>query len=295
MSNMTQKEYRQGNGNQWFRWVVVGFLLLFWLALVSPNLPHPQIPLVRAHSTSIKIMPLGDSITYGEGSSTGAGYRFQLWNDLRVRGFPIDFVGSLQTGPASFDREDEGHPGWTINHIAIKVVNWLLTYRPNIILMHIGTNDFVKNDNPAQAPARLSQLLNLITATLPSAWVIVAQILALPRSARLNAEVVAYNATIPRIVQADVAQGKHVQYVDMYHAVPPSMLPDQIHPNDAGYALMAKVWLYALLPLLNADRVRNWQPQPPHSRSTEVVMFPRYGLLRGFASFERIPRQQGQG
>ena len=195
-------------------------------------------------------MPLGDSITYGVGSSTGGGYRFQLWDDLRVRGFPIDFVGSVQTGPASFDRENEGHPGWKINQIAAKVVNWLMTYQPSIILLHIGTNDFVKNDDPTQAPARLSHLLNLITTTLPGVTVIVAQILPLPRSARLNAEVVAYNATITSIVQVDVAQGKHVHYVDMYHAVPPAMLPDQIHPNDTGYALMAKVWLYALLPLL---------------------------------------------
>jgi lysophospholipase L1-like esterase len=255
MSSTTHKECRERNGNQSLRWVVFGFLMLFCLALVSPNLPSPHIPLVRAHSTRIKIMPLGDSITYGQGSSTGGGYRLQLWNDLRARGFPIDFVGSVQTGPASFDRENEGHPGWTINQIVAKVVNWLLTYRPSIILLHIGTNDFVKNDDPIQAPTRLSQLLNLITTTLPGASVIVAQILPLPRSTRLNAEVVAYNATIPRMVQAEVAQGKHVHYVDMYHAVPPSMLPDQIHPNDAGYALMAKVWLHALLPLVSPGRL----------------------------------------
>ena len=179
----------------------------------------------------------------------------QLWDDLRVRGFPVDFVGSVKTGPASFDRENEGLPGWKINQIAAKVVTWLMTYRPNIILLHIGTNDFFKNDDPAQAPARLSHLLNLITTTLPGVTVIVAQILPLPRSARLNAEVVAYNAAIPGIVQADVAQGKHVHYVDMYDAVPPGMLPDQIHPNDTGYALMAKVWLYALLPLLGRSNL----------------------------------------
>ena len=66
---------------------------------------------------------------------------------------------------------------------------------------------------------------------------------------------VTYNAAIPGIVQADVAQGKHVHYVDMYDAVPPGMLPDQIHPNDAGYALMAKVWLYALLPILRGSNL----------------------------------------
>ena len=178
MSSPTHTEIRQGNGNEWLRWVVVGFLLFFCLALVSPNLPSPQISPVSASSTGIEIMPLGDSITYGVGSSTGGGYRLQLWDDLRVRGFPVDFVGSVKTGPASFDRENEGHPGWKINQIAAKVVTWLMIYRPNIILLHIGTNDFFKNDDPAQAPARLSHLLNLITTTLPGVTVLVAQILA---------------------------------------------------------------------------------------------------------------------
>lgn len=252
MSSTIPKEFCQSKGKRWLRWAVFGVLTLLCLALVSPHLPPPpHLPLVRANSTGIKIMPLGDSITYGQGSSTGGGYRLPLWNDLRARGFPLDFVGSLQNGPASFDRDNEGHPGWRISQIAAEIVTWLMTYRPHIILLHLGTNDFLKNDDPAQAPTRLRQLLNLITTTLPGATVIVAQILPLPRSARLNAEVVAYNATIPRMVQADVAQEKHVQYVDMYHAVPPSMLPDQIHPNDAGYTLMAKVWLHALLPLLS--------------------------------------------
>ena len=250
MLNTTRQEGNQGNGHLWLHWIVVGFLVLLCLALVSPALPHSYISPVRANSLVIKIMPLGDSITYGEGSSTGGGYRLPLWNELRARGFTLDFVGSVQAGPTTFERENEGHPGWKINQIAAKVVNWLRAYRPSIILLHIGTNDFVKNDDPAHAPARLSQLLNLIRSTLPAATVLVAQILPLPHSARLNAEVVAYNATIPGIVQADVARGEHVHYVDMYHAVSLSMLPDQIHPNDAGYTHMANVWLHALLPLL---------------------------------------------
>src|SRR5690242_20766591 len=106
MSSPTQQEYRRGHGLRWLRWVVVGVLVLFWLALVSPTFPAPRVPLVRAHSRPIiTIMPLGDSITYGVGSSTGGGYRFQLWNDLRERGWRVDFVGSVQSGPANFDRE----------------------------------------------------------------------------------------------------------------------------------------------------------------------------------------------
>lgn len=246
-----------GSGKQHIRWVALGLCILLCLVLVAlefsiPHTPlHASLPMAGAQSARVRIMPLGDSITYGSGSSTEGGYRLPLWNELSAYGSPIDFVGSQQTGPTRFDPDNEGHPGWKINQIAAKVVDWLLTYRPQIILLHIGTNDYFKDDNPAQAPARLSHLIDLITTTLPNATVIVAQIIPLARNAKLNAEVVAYNATIPTMVQTKVARGKHVQYVDMYHAVSPSMLPDQIHPDDAGYARMAKVWLRALFPLLH--------------------------------------------
>lgn len=252
MLSTTHRESRHQN-KRYLRWAVLGLLAIFCLLLISPGLPGSRAPLARAKSISTKIMPLGDSITYGQGSSAGGGYRLPLWNELKARGATVDFVGSQQNGPPGFDRDNEGHPGWKINQITENVVSWLLTYQPQIVLLHIGTNDFIKNDSPAQAPARLSHLIDLITATLPGVQVIVAQIIPLPRSARLNAEVETYNATIPGIVRSKIATGKHIRYIDMYHIVPPGLLSDQIHPNDAAYALMAQAWLPALLPLLRKD------------------------------------------
>jgi lysophospholipase L1-like esterase len=71
-----------------------------------------------------------------------------------------------------------------------------------------------------------------------------------PSSVDFNANILAYDAAIPAIVRADAAQGKHVQYVDMYDAVPLSDVGDGIHPDDAGYARMANVWYAALVKLL---------------------------------------------
>lgn len=210
--------------------------------------------IIHRHSITytglIKIMPLGDSITYGQGSTTGGGYRLPLWKDLRLRGAQITFVGSMQHGPANFPRDNEGLPGWTIRQIAAHVVDWLRIYRPQIILLHIGTNDILKNDSPPDAPARLKSLIDQITATLPQATLIVAQIIPVTRRPQFNPEVVTYNQAIPGIVQAEAALGKHVLLVDMYHAVSPSMLIDGAHPNDRAYALMAQVWENALIPLL---------------------------------------------
>ncbi len=44
--------------------------------------------------TSCRIMPLGDSITYGVGSSTGGGYRVQLFTDAIQHQQSVIFVGS---------------------------------------------------------------------------------------------------------------------------------------------------------------------------------------------------------
>jgi lysophospholipase L1-like esterase len=75
--------------------------------------------------------------------------------------------------------------------------------------------------------------------------VIVAEIIPLGNPI-LNAKVATYNRAIPAMVQHMMAQGRHVKYVDMYNAVPLSDLPDKIHPNNSGYALMASVWYEAL-------------------------------------------------
>lgn len=264
-----ERDFIMEPGNRYRRWAALWLVMILCLLLMSLEIPIPHTTLAVAKNSMIgpfgkvKIMPLGDSITYGEHSSTGGGYRLPLWNELTARGANISFVGSMRNGPPGFDAENEGHRGWEIDQITSNVVNWLIAYRPDIILLHIGTNDIIKNDNPVQAPARLSRLIDQITITLPDAMLIVAQIIPLVRTAKLNAEVIAYNAVIPNIVQAKLALGKHVRYVDMYDAVPASLLPDGIHPNDTGYALMAKMWLRALLPLLNlSSGNRPFSPGP---------------------------------
>lgn len=207
-------------------------------------------------NTKLVIMPLGDSITAGIGSSTGAGYRLPLWNDLVSEGVHVQYVGSQQSGPATFDQANEGHSGSCIDYIAASIVGWLQTYRPQVILLQIGTNDILHDHDPsdplcdgaAGAPAHLSALIDQITATTPSATLIVAQVTPLG-DPTLNAEIKTYNAAIPGIVQADASRGKHVQYVDMYDAVPLAQVPGGVHPNDQGYALMATVWNKTIMSL----------------------------------------------
>src|SRR6185437_236993 len=153
----------------------------------------------------VKVMPLGDSIT--DGYTVPGGYRIGLWQRFVSGGYTVDFVGSQSNGPASLgDHDHEGHPGWRIDQIDANVVGWLGTYQPHTVLLHIGTNDILQNDDVANAPARLSALIDHITATVPTAEVFVAQIIPLANSSQ-NAQVRTYNAALPAIVSSKVSAG----------------------------------------------------------------------------------------
>lgn len=200
----------------------------------------------------VTIMPLGDSITYGANSPSYGGYRVWLWRDSMAAGWKIHFVGSVSSGPASLpEKANEGHPGWRIDQISAHVVNWLDTYQPQIILLHIGTNDILQGYSVATAIARLNTLVNQITTTEPNATLIVAQIVPLGKPT-LNAKVRQYNSELATLLQQKKAIGKHIRVIDMYDAVPLSDITDHIHPDNAGYTMMARVWYNALAPLLTS-------------------------------------------
>ena len=191
-----------------------------------------------------RVMPLGDSITEGIGMTGGGGYRVGLWQRLAQGGYTTDFVGSGFNGPASlWDHDHEGHSGWRIDQIDANVVNWVRTYQPRTVLLHIGTNDISQNRDLANAPNRLAGVIDKITSTSPQTDVFVATLIPVSYA---NSQVQSYNSAIPGIVSSRANAGKRVHLVDMNRAVSLSDLPDGVHPNANGYDKMAAVWYAAL-------------------------------------------------
>lgn len=197
--------------------------------------------------TGIKIMPLGDSIT--DGFNVPGGYRINLENLLVDTGRDIDFVGSGSNGPPDLEDQDhEGHSGWRIDELSANIGEWLETSQPEIVLLLIGTNDVLQDYALSTAPDRLGALMDQIVAWNPATKVVVASIPPVGDSAN-NAQAITFNATIPGLVDARVAQGAMVSYVDMYAVLTPADLADGIHPTAAGYDKMAVVWAQAVLEL----------------------------------------------
>jgi len=201
-----------------------------------------------AHAESnggVRVMPLGDSIT--EGTQVPGGYRIGLWQRFTGGRYRVDFVGSQFNGPATLgDHDHEGHPGWRIDQIDANITNWVRNTNPRTVLLHIGTNDVLQNFNLAGAPARLSTLVDHITAAAPAADVFVATIIPLSNAGQ-EANARRFNAAVPGIVQSKVNAGKHVHLVDMHAALTTADLIDGIHPTANGYDKMATTWFNALL------------------------------------------------
>ncbi len=197
----------------------------------------------------LKIMPLGDSNTEGWGSWDLGAYRDDLWQlfENNFENNKVDFVGPHATGPQGFDRDNAGFSGWRIRDIDSAVDGWLNDAQPDMVLLEIGTNDILREDNISQAPSRLNKLIDNITNQLPNTQLLVSSIPPITRTEEQRQQVIEFNSHIPGIVDSKAAQGKNVSYVDIFSALTPDDLQDGVHPTVEGYSKIADVWYDAIL------------------------------------------------
>jgi lysophospholipase L1-like esterase len=218
-------------------------ILAFFLSFVN-GLPHEVRDLLATRqTTSLRILPLGDSITWGYINGGGSnGYRERLLADLKSSGYTVDFVGTQKSGTMA-DKDNEGYPGYTISQIR-GVASKGLALRPNVVLLHAGTND-LNRGNPAsepdsEAPKRLGLLLDDVLKAVPNAVVIVAKIIPAKRSS-LAATIRTFNNALPAVVAERVKKGSKVSIVDM-NVLTTNELSDDLHPSVAGYSRMGDIW-----------------------------------------------------
>lgn len=122
-----------------------------------------------------------------------------------------------------------------------------LAQRPNIILLHAGTNDMspdssvsTEGRDPAEAAQRLGALIDKMVSKCPDATILVALIIPTTRVTQIP-QTTQYQALISGIVQTRYAAGKHVIAVD-FTTFPKGLLRDGIHPTDGGYRIMGDWW-----------------------------------------------------
>jgi lysophospholipase L1-like esterase len=233
--------------------------------------------------TPTRIMPLGDSITGSPGC-----WRALLWNRLQSSGYTnIDFVGTLppQGCGVTYDGDNEGHGGILATNIVSQnqLPGWLSATHPDIVLMHLGTNDVWNNIAPATILAAFGTLVDQMRASNPAMKVLVAQIIPMNPSgcAECAARVVALNNQIPAWANAKSTAASPVIVVDQWTGfVDSTDTGDGVHPNDAGNLKMSNRWYPPLAALLSpstsppASPTRTVPASPSPTRSTPPTTAP---------------------
>ena len=205
----------------------------------------------------LRILAFGDSITAGVVESRNdlvtGGYRPPLSDILTERGVDFDYVGELtQDLPNLADGDHGGYSGRTIDFLDGFDQDLVASENPDIVLLMAGTNDTKLDDVPTML-ADMRALLESLTDASPDLTVLVATIPPIDpegSSASRVAKVDAYNAGLETLVADIVAEGRSVAFVDMRDLTLDEIsdvdVDSGLHPNEAGYALIAQHWADAI-------------------------------------------------
>ncbi|WP_433056603.1 cellulose binding domain-containing protein [Dactylosporangium sp. CS-033363] len=236
-------------------------------------------PAGSAAAAPLRIMPLGDSITAGPGC-----WRAKLWHRLQLAGYTnIDFVGGVSDGGGcnpgySYDFDHEGHGGFSATGIADnnQLPPWLAAARPDVVLMHLGTNDMWGGYIPlATKLAAFTKLVGQMRAQNPSVRIVVAQIIPMSAAACATcpADVVALNSALPSWAAGLTTAQSPITLADLWTGFNATTdTGDGVHPNDAGFEKMAASWYPAVVQALSGvtpstSPSRSTSPSPSRSTS----------------------------
>ena len=246
---------------------VSGLIVIFFVVF-------SLIRLTSAVAAPVSIMPLGDSITSGNDSGAKQGeevsYRKALRDKLVTAGYEIVFVGSQESeSPINADLNHEGHSGWCASgcyqnrsDILREIDSFLASNPPDVVLLHIGTNDIRNKQRPEQIVSAVSGILDKIyrygREQKRPIWVILALIMNGQNSPCVYCQqTTAYNQALGQMAQKRIKKGDKLILVDMengagidYRLYPVGDMWDALHPDEKGYQKMANVWFEALEKIL---------------------------------------------
>jgi acyl-CoA thioesterase I len=221
---------------------------LVWSAALFLLVGCTPVSQVDGAETGVRIMPLGDSITQADRADNS--YRRPLWFKLREAGYDVNFVGStrshyLGNAPKSdFDQDHEGHWGWQADEVLAQIDRWTETAKPDIVLIHLGTNDILRGQSFESTIAELRSLIQAMRRRNPNLKILLAQLIPSQDSEALTQQ---FNQQISALARSLNSQSSPVILVDQFSGFNVSQdTYDGLHPNESGEQKMANRWFQAL-------------------------------------------------
>ena len=116
------------------------------------------VQLAQSHATgTLRVVCIGDSITQGTGhlgkdtDPPTYGWRYAFWKDCVAAGYPVEMVGSIDTGAngtpvydnfkgKKFNNRHESRWGWTTEQIRDQLKQTSLHWKADLALIHLGDN-----------------------------------------------------------------------------------------------------------------------------------------------------------
>ena len=201
----------------------------------------------------VKILPLGDSITKGiTGSTDLAGYRNDLADSLTAEGVNFTFVGSVTTDAGG---NHEGHDGFRADQVLANINGYLTSRSPDVILLHIGTNDISDNQTIQSTRDEISSIIDAISAFDANIKIVISSVI--PRDDGQDQKTSNLNTLIYGVYLEKRDAGVQIFYAgtnEVFKANPNFVadhLADNVHPNDSGYAIIAGVFFNSIMNALN--------------------------------------------
>jgi len=198
------------------------------------------------------IGPYGDSIT--QSNNTHNSYRYNLWTKLLDGSIPFAYVGSQTTNFSgnpvwpkynglAFDSINEGHWGITSQGFVDNYPSWIANYTPDLILLHLGTNDIGGGTPLSTSQANLTKIIQLTRAKNPDLVVFIAKLI--PRSGVVPT---AYNDMVASLAASLTTSRSPIVVVDQATGFDTNTDTfDQTHPNASGEEKMARRWFEAIV------------------------------------------------
>jgi hypothetical protein len=192
----------------------------------------------------IRIMPLGD-LTVGNNKNT-SGYRRALYYKLLKNKYNFDFIGTVKDDVTKGlgDRDYEGRDSWTIEkvHDSIQDILEDVKVDVDVILLLIGgydTNKDVTEATARDAIKRWDDLILRIASLQPFAHILASNLT--PQESGYADKL--FNPFVEDMVDAHIAAGRRVTFVDMNSAFSEDELVNSMHPGRLGYQSMANTWM----------------------------------------------------
>jgi len=175
-----------------------------------------------------RIIFFGDSLTAGYGLSRPGIESFPALLQQKI--IQLGFEGKVENAGISGDTTESG----------LRRLGGVLREKPDVFLLQLGVNDMIRGHDPLHTSANLQQIIDQVRLTNPQV-----------RMAMLGMELPAWvpgkHSPAYRQIYRDLAGDNQMAFVPfLLEGVAGKRhlnLPDGLHPNAAGYRVIAElVW-----------------------------------------------------